>query len=117
KERKRSRQRLAERLETASTISRPGEKDKALAAVATSAAKAGEPAIVKECLEKITWSKSRDDAARESARLLASAGLTGQAIETAESITSFVTRDQTLAGLARGAAKAAKAGHVMAALS
>src|SRR5438552_2601601 len=47
----------------------------------------------------------------------AARALQGKAIETAEGITSFVTRDQTLAGLARGAAKAAKAEQVTVALS
>ncbi len=116
-ERKTLREGLAERLDAASTISGPGEKDRALAMVALDAAKAGEMAIVKGSLGRIIRNTARDQAARESANLLASAGLSRQAIETAALIVGSVYRDQTFAELARGAAKAAEAEHATTALS
>src|SRR6266700_4231950 len=116
-ERKALREGLAERLDAASTISGPGEKDRALAMVALDAAKAGEMAIVMGSLGRISRNTARDQAAQESAHLLASAGLSRQAIETAALIVGSVKRDQTFAELARGAAKAAEAEHVTTALS
>ena len=116
-ERKTLREGLAERLDAASTISGPGEKDRALAMVALDAAKAGEMAIVMGSLGRISRNTARDQAAQESVHLLASTGLSRQAIETAALIVGSVTRDQTFADLARGAAKAAEAEHVTTALS
>jgi len=96
-----SRETLRGRLAAASVIYESGPKDKSLAAVAADAAKAGEVDLVKDSLRQMYETSRRNQAARESARLLAGRGLREQAIEIAQSINESSIRDQTLSELAQ----------------
>ncbi len=68
-----SRERLADRLAAAATITDPEIKDKSLTILAEDAAKAGEMDIMKSALSQMTDIDKHDVAAHESARLLAKA--------------------------------------------
>jgi hypothetical protein len=92
---------LTGRFEAASSIGGAAEKDEALAALATDAAKSGEADLVKQILRQMYGNTERDVAALESARLLAQLGMRRPAIEIAKSITSASTRDLALSELAR----------------
>ena len=96
-----SRERLADRLTAAATITDPEIKDKSLATLAEDAAKAGEIEIMKSALSQMTDIDKHDVAAHESARLLAKAGHLKQAIETARGISDADLRDKALAELAQ----------------
>ncbi|HEX7576551.1 MAG TPA: LysM peptidoglycan-binding domain-containing protein, partial [Verrucomicrobiae bacterium] len=92
---------LKARLEAASSITSFTEQDKALAAIARDAAKAGEAALAKLALAKMTAFTARDQAALEAARELVKAGRRAEAIEIAKTITSFTQRDAALKELAQ----------------
>ena len=94
-------QTLADRLDAASTISATSEKDRALARVARAGAGAGQADLVRTTLKRISSNRTRDQTARESARLLAKRGFRKQAIEIAKTIGANLTRDQALAELAQ----------------
>jgi hypothetical protein len=96
-----SRETLRARLEAASVISESSVKDKSLAAVAGDAARAGEADLVKDALGQMYELARRNQAAHDSALLLAKQGLREQAIEIARSINENATRDQTLSELAQ----------------
>jgi serine/threonine protein kinase/LysM repeat protein len=92
---------LKARLEAASSINSFTEQDKALAAIARDAATAGEAALAKLALAKMTAFTARDQAALEAARELVKAGRRAEAIEIAKTITSFTQRDAALKELAQ----------------
>ena len=92
---------LKARLEAASSITSFTEQDKALAAIARDAAKAGEAALAKQALAKMTAFTAQDQAALEAARELVKAGRRTDAIDIARSITSFTQRDAALKELAQ----------------
>ena len=92
---------LKARLEAASSITSFTEQDKALAAIARDAAKAGEAALAKQALAKMTSFTARDQVALEAARELVKAGRRAEAIEIAKTITSFTQRDAALKELAQ----------------
>ena len=92
---------LNARLEAASGIDNVAAKDKALGALAANAASAGEVEILKDSLRQISSSTLRDQAAHESAGLLAAQGLRSQALEIAKTIENDSARDQALSELAR----------------
>jgi hypothetical protein len=96
-----SRERLADRLAAAATITDPEIKDKSLATLAEDAAKAVEMEVMKSALSQMTDIDKHDVAAHESARLLAKAGHLKQAIETAKGISDSDLRDKALAELAQ----------------
>jgi hypothetical protein len=96
-----SRETLRGRLAAASVISESEVKDKSLAAVAADAAKAGQVDLVKDALRQMYENSRRNEAARESALLLAKHGLREQAIEVAKIINERDIRDQTLSELAQ----------------
>jgi serine/threonine protein kinase len=92
---------LAARLAAAEKIMRSSDQDKALAALARDAAKAGEAGIVKTSLGRIMNQKTRDEVAYDSARSLAKRGLRKQAIEVAERIMNSAVHDEALSELAQ----------------
>ncbi|MGP8202188.1 MAG: protein kinase domain-containing protein [Limisphaerales bacterium] len=96
-----SRETLRGRLAAASVIYEAEPKDKSLAAVAADAAKAGEVDLVKDALQNMYETSRRNQAAHDSALLLAKRGLREQAIEIAQSINESSIRDQTLSELAQ----------------
>jgi protein-disulfide isomerase-like protein with CxxC motif len=96
-----SRETLRGRLAAASVIYESEPKDKSLAAVAADAAKAGEVDLVKDALRQMYENSRRNQAAHESALLLAKRGLREQAIEIARTINENTIRDQTLSELAQ----------------
>jgi hypothetical protein len=91
---------LNERLDAASSISDPTERDKPLASVATDAAEAGELEIVRKALGLLS-DESRDDVTHEAAGLLVKRGLRKQAIELAKGISDDTIRNQALGELAQ----------------
>ncbi len=93
------REKLSERLDAASSINDPNEKEPPLAAIATDAAKAGEVEIVKKALAQM--SENRNETTRQAALLLAKRGLRKQAIEIAKGINDNDSRNQTLSELAQ----------------
>jgi hypothetical protein len=76
-------------------------KDKSLAAVAADAARAGEADLVKDSLRQMYENSRRNQAAHDSALLLARRGLREQALEIAKNINENSVRDQTLSELAQ----------------
>jgi len=96
-----SRETLRARLEAASVIRESAVKDKSLAALATDAAKAGEVDLVKDSLRQMYETSRRNQAAHDSALLLARRGLREQALEIAKTIVENTVRDQTLSELAQ----------------
>ncbi len=92
---------LGDRLEAASSMSDPSERDKPLAAVATDAARAGDVDIVNKALGQISDPTMRDETTHEAAGLLAKDGLRKQAIAMAKGITDDDIRNQALAELAK----------------
>jgi hypothetical protein len=101
RDRKRSRDDFAARLEAASTISANSERDNALGQVARDAARAGQGEIAKKAIGQIFGNPTRDEAAHDSALLLAKSGNRKVAIDIARGIFGNTTRDQTLSELAR----------------
>ncbi|MGD0816427.1 MAG: protein kinase [Verrucomicrobiota bacterium] len=96
-----SRDTLRARLAAASVIYEAEPKDKSLAAVAGDAAKAGEVDLVKDALRQMFENSRRNQAAHDSALVLAKRGLREQAIEIARTINENSVRDQTLSELAQ----------------
>jgi predicted Ser/Thr protein kinase/uncharacterized membrane protein len=92
---------LRARIEAASMITDYMAKDKALAIIATNAADAGQPDLVKDSVQKMIESETRSQAALASARLLAKHNLRHEAIEIADSIEDANMRDQALTELAQ----------------
>jgi serine/threonine protein kinase len=97
----RSRERLAERAEAADGIRGNEERSRAFAKLATDAASAGEVGLVSSSLQRITDNQTRDQAALDSARLLAQRHLRRQAVEVARRILGNELRDQALSELAQ----------------
>jgi hypothetical protein len=94
-------QKLAVRLEAATSISDVNEKDQALTAIVKDAAKAGEVEITKQALESISEQAGRDEATHQAALELAKRGLQKPAVELARQISDATTRDQALSELAQ----------------
>ena len=92
---------LAARLEAASNITEIREKDKSLAAIASSAAKLGQAKIVGQALSQMVKFAARSAAARQAALLLAKSGFRKEAVEMAKDIGENSIRDQTLSELAQ----------------
>jgi hypothetical protein len=92
---------LAERVEAAGGIGNSAERSRAFARLAADAAKAGEVELVRSSLERIIVSVTRNQAALDSARLLARQHLRRQGIEIARTITDNAMRDRALSELAR----------------
>jgi len=93
-------QELAARYEAANAISAFDKRDAALAALAKDAAASGDSTLVKKVIGKISMFTARDDAAYESAMIIARVGRRPDAIEVAKMITSFTKRDAALRELA-----------------
>jgi len=92
---------LAERVEAAGGIGNSAERNRAFARLAADAAKAAEVDLVRSSLERITDSATRNQAALDSARLLARRHLRRQGIEIARTITDNGMRVRALSELAR----------------
>jgi hypothetical protein len=95
------REKLAVRLEAATSISDVNEKDQALTAIVNDAAKAGEVEITKQALGSIGNQAGRDEATHQAALELAKRGLQKPAVELAREIYNSTTRDQALSELAQ----------------
>ena len=89
------------RLDTATQINNVNDRNTALAAVAISAAKAGEGDIVKKAVSAITVANKKMRTARDSAEALAAAGQGEAAVEVANMITQATMRDDTLKKIAQ----------------
>jgi hypothetical protein len=92
---------LRERIEAARIIVDGDVKDKLLTAVATDAAKAGQADLVKDSLQQMNAVSAHDQAAHESARLLAAHDQRRAALEIAKGIADPAVRDQALSDLAQ----------------
>jgi len=95
------REELSARLDAAAMIGNQTEKDKALSQIATAAARAGETETVSAAIDQIGTSSTRDQAALDSARLLAKHGLRKEAISIAQRIGNNTVRDLALSELAQ----------------
>jgi len=95
------REELSARLDAAAMIGSLTEKDKALAQVATDAARAGEAEIVSVAVTQIGALSYRDQASLDAVRLLARRGLRKEAIRITQMISSTTTRDLALSELAQ----------------
>jgi len=96
-----ARERLAERLDAASSITGMADKDRTLASVVLAAAAEGEVDIAEQAAGQITEIGRRDAARRDAARTLRLRGLQKEAIEMAKGITEITVRDNTLSELAQ----------------
>jgi hypothetical protein len=96
-----SREGLTERLDAAGGIGNAPERSRVFARLATDAARAGEVDLVTTALQGIMENSMRDQAALDSARVLARGHLRKQAIEIAKTIASNEMRDQALTELAQ----------------
>jgi len=96
-----SRESLTERLDAAGEIRNSTERSRAFARLAADAAKAGAVDLVEAALQGVSDNATRDQAALDSARLLARRHLRRQAIEIAKGITATYMRDQALSELAQ----------------
>jgi hypothetical protein len=96
-----SREALNDRLDAASNISVPSEKDESLATLASDAAKAGEVEIVNQSLGQMSNPTRQDGATHDAAGLLAKRGLRKPAIDLAKRISNNTLRDRALAELAQ----------------
>jgi predicted Ser/Thr protein kinase/uncharacterized membrane protein len=92
---------FSSRLEAAGEISNGVSKDRALAGIASDAAKAGEVEIVKQTFDQISSIPARDSAIHQAALLLAKRGSRRQAVDLAKEINYPTLRDQTLSELAQ----------------
>ena len=95
------REALSSRLEAAGEISGMTAKDRALASIATDAAKVGEAKIVQQAVEQISNMTARDTAIHHAALLLSKRGLRKQAVDLAKAMNSMTERDETLSELAQ----------------
>ncbi|PYI80715.1 MAG: hypothetical protein DME26_21040, partial [Verrucomicrobia bacterium] len=94
------REELSARLEAAAMIGSQTERDKALAQVATDAARVGKVDTASAAINRIGTSSTRDQASLDAVRLLAKRGLRKEAIHIAQRISSSTTRDLALSELA-----------------
>ncbi len=92
---------LAERVEAADGIVNSAGRNRAFARLAADAAKVGEVELVRSSLERIIDSATRNQAALDSARLLARRHLRRQGIEIARTITDNGMRDRALSEMAQ----------------
>lgn len=97
----RTREDLVDRIEAAGSISSVSQRSHAFARLAGEAASFGDVELVKQSLREIGDVSTRDQAALDSARLLAHGQHRRQAIEVAKSIISSELRDTALAELAQ----------------
>jgi hypothetical protein len=93
---------LSSRCEAAKAITNSAQRDQALSVVAGDAAKEGDAAVVKTCIQSITSSAVKDEAAFTSAVALAKAEKGQEATHVAQMITNTARRDEALAKIARG---------------
>jgi hypothetical protein len=93
---------LSSRYEAAKSITNTAQRDQALSGVAGDAAKEGDATVVKKCIQSITASAVRDDAAFNGAIALAKAEKGQEATEVALMITSVARKDEALAKIAKG---------------
>jgi predicted Ser/Thr protein kinase len=107
---------LSLRLEAAATMSNIVEKDRSLALVSTDAASAGEAKLVQTSLGQISTIRTRDEAAHQSALLLAQRGLRKSALEIAGSMSNQTDRDRAMGELAVDGANAGEVDVVASAL-
>jgi hypothetical protein len=98
---KTAREGFKERLAAASEIRDLSSRNGAIVAVATDAAKAGEPDIVKSSLREITDFTLKNETSFETVRLLAKTGKRKQAFEIARDIEDPGLRDKALSDLAQ----------------
>ena len=91
---------LIPRYEAAEAIHSIAERDPVLAAIAEDAARVGDWAMTRKALTGISDSNIRDDATRESARLLARFGRRAEALDIAKTINSSAIRDAAIRELA-----------------
>jgi hypothetical protein len=93
---------LSSRYEAAKAISNTFQRDQTLSVVAGDAAKEGDATVVKKCIQSITASVVKDEAAFAGAVVLAKAEKGQEATEVAQMITSTARRDEALAKIAKG---------------
>jgi hypothetical protein len=93
---------LSSRYEAAKAITNTAQRDRALSVVAADAARDGDATVVKKCIQSITVSAAKDDAAFTSAVVLAKAEKGQEATEVARMITNTARRDEALAKIAKG---------------
>ena len=93
---------LSSRYEAAKAITNTAQRDQSLSVVAGDAAREGDATVVKKCIQSITASAAKDDAAFTSAVVLAKAEKGQEATEVARMITSTARRDEALAKIAKG---------------
>jgi predicted Ser/Thr protein kinase len=92
---------FSSRLEAAHGINDMTTRDRALAAVAIDAAKAGEGEIAQQAAEQIFDMTARDSTIHQAVLLLTKRGLRKQAVDLAKRINDMTQRDQTLSELAQ----------------
>jgi len=92
---------LAGRLEAASLMTDMTSRNKAIAAIATDAARMGAAQVAKDSLNQINDFTTRNQTAHEAVRLLAKRGLKKQALEIAKDINDMRTRNEALSELAK----------------
>jgi predicted Ser/Thr protein kinase len=108
---------LAQRLEAAGQIGDPTQRDKALAAVATAAARSGQADDARSALAQISDPTTRDHAVADSALLLAKSSHSKEATDASISLISDPTvRDKILFQLAESEAEAGEADTATASL-
>ena len=95
------REELSARLAAAAMIGSHTERDKALAQVATDAARVGKVDTANSAINRIGTSSTRDQASLDAVRLLAKRGLRKEAIQIAQRISNSTTRDLALSELRR----------------
>ncbi len=78
------------------------QKDEALVKVATDAAAMGDGEVSKKSIDSIQNISLHDDAAYDSALLLAKSGTAKDAVAIAKSINNVTKRDEALAKIAKG---------------
>jgi hypothetical protein len=93
---------LSSRYEAARTISNSARKDEALAAVAVDAAREGDAAVVKKCIQSISATTAKDEAAFSAAVALAKNDKGQEAKEVAQMISNVARKDEALAKIAKG---------------
>jgi hypothetical protein len=93
---------LRARLEAATAINSPTQKDEALAAVAADAATAGEGEVAKQAVSQINSPTKKDETASAAALKLSERGQDQAAAEVAKMISSPTKRDEVLQKIARG---------------
>ncbi len=92
---------FALRLEAAQGINDMTARDRALAAIAIDAAKAGKGTIAQQAAEGISEMTARDSTIHQAVLLLSNHGLRKQAVDLAKEISDMTQRDRTLLELAQ----------------